>query len=121
MNTQKPKVFGAPKTQRVFERFNEKVWQMCKRIPKGKVATYKTIAKALHTTAYRAVGQALKRNPYAPTVPCHRVVASDGSIGGFMGKVKGRSISKKVRLLSREGVQIKNNKIIDFKKRLFRF
>jgi methylated-DNA-[protein]-cysteine S-methyltransferase len=99
---------------------NEKVWKICKRIPKGKVATYKSIAKALHTTAYRAVGQALKRNPYAPDVPCHRVVASDGSIGGFMGKVKGKTISKKVRMLEKEGIRFKGNKIVDFKKRLAR-
>ncbi len=101
--------------------FNEKVWQMCKRIPKGKVATYRSIAKALHTTAYRAVGQALKRNPYAPVVPCHRVVASDGRIGGFMGKAKGKSISKKMNLLRKEGIRFDGNKIIDFEKRLYRF
>jgi len=101
--------------------FNEKVWQVCKRIPKGKVATYKSLAKALHTTAYRAVGQALKRNPYAPTVPCHRVVSSSGSIGGFMGKVKGKTISKKISMLEKEGITFNGNKIIDFEKILVRF
>jgi methylated-DNA-[protein]-cysteine S-methyltransferase len=45
-------------------RFEEKVWHKCKRIPKGKVSTYKEIAKALKTKAYRAVGNALRKNPY---------------------------------------------------------
>ncbi len=99
--------------------FDNKVYRLVSKIPRGYVSTYRDIAKALHTTAYRAVGQALKRNPYAPIVPCHRVVSSDGRIGGFMGKTKGESISKKIRLLRKEGVEIKNNKILDFKKVLF--
>ena len=57
--------------------FNEKVWQLTKKIPKGKVTTYKLIAQKLKTKAYRAVGQALKRNPHAPKVPCHRVVIKE--------------------------------------------
>ncbi len=90
--------------------FDERVWKVCKRIPKGKVSTYKEIAKALKTKAYRAVGNALNRNPYAPVVPCHRVVNSDGRIGGFAGGVK-----KKVSLLEKEGVKLSRNKI-DMKK-----
>lgn len=101
--------------------FNEKVWQACKRIPKGKLATYKSLAKVLNTTAYRAVGQALKRNPYAPVVPCHRVVSSSGTIGGFMGKLKGKSVSKKIRMLEKEGIRFDGSKIVDFEKRLVRF
>ncbi|MEK6856540.1 MAG: MGMT family protein, partial [Nanoarchaeota archaeon] len=61
---------------------SEKVYGLCKKIPEGKISTYREIGKKLNTKAYRAVGQALKRNPYAPNVPCHRVVSSSGKIGG---------------------------------------
>ena len=90
-------------------------------IPKGKVTTYGLIAKKLNTTAYRAVGNACRRNPYAPRVPCHRVVRSDGSVGGFGGKTSGKTVKEKIRLLRREGVEIRKGKIIDFEEALFRF
>ena len=98
--------------------FNEKVYALLRKVPKGKVTTYKALAEKLNTKAYRAVGQAMRCNPYAPKVPCHRVVASDGSIGGFMGTIKKDSneIRKKIRMLKNEGVKIRNNKIIDFEK-----
>ena len=89
--------------------FNERVWRITKQIPRGKVSTYKEIAHALHCKAYRAVGQALNKNPYAPHVPCHRVVASDGSLGGFAHGSK-----QKIRLLLVEGISVKNNKIVNF-------
>ena len=88
--------------------FDEEVWALCKKVPRGKVTTYKEIAKAMNTKAYRAVGQALARNPYAPKVPCHRVVKSDGSIGGFMGR---KFDKKKAELLRKEGVKIEKNRI----------
>lgn len=53
-------------------------------------------------------------NPYAPTVPCHRVVKSDGSLGGFMGKTQGKEIQKKISLLRSEGVQIENGFVKHF-------
>jgi len=86
--------------------FNEKVWDLCKEIPKGKVTTYKAIAERLNTKAYRAVGQALNKNPHWPKVPCHRVVGSDGSLTGFAG-----GLSKKAKLLRDEGVEIRNHKV----------
>ena len=86
--------------------FNEKVWTLCSKIPKGKVTTYKIIASKLGTKAYRAVGNALKANPYAPEVPCHRVIKSNGEVGGFA-----RGTKNKIRLLKKEGVKIKDNKI----------
>ena len=79
--------------------FNQRVWAMCARVPKGQVTTYADIARALGTKAYRAVGNALNRNPYAPDVPCHRVVGSDGSLTGFAGGLK-----LKQQMLAREGV-----------------
>jgi len=98
--------------------FQQKVLSLCKKIPKGKVTTYKEIGKALKRKGqvYRAVGRALHSNKTPIVIPCHRVVASDGSIGGYS-----RGIKKKINLLEKEGIQIKNNKIIDFKKKLFKF
>lgn len=90
-------------------------------IPRGKVTTYRLIAKKLETKAYRAVGNACRNNPYAPKVPCHRVVKSDGTIGGFAGKTSGKTVQNKVELLKKEGVQVKDGKIVDFEKILFKF
>lgn len=96
--------------------FDEKVWEMCRKIPKGKVTSYREIGMALRTKAYRAIGQALSRNPYAPKVPCHRVIKSDMTLGGFMGKNEN---SQKEKLLLSEGIEIIDGKIE--KKNLYRF
>ncbi len=96
--------------------FNEKVFYLTRKIPEGKVTTYKDLAEALGTKAYRAVGSALNKNPYAPKVPCHRVVRSDGSVGGFLSGTR-----NKVRILRDEGISIKDNKITDFEKYHYRF
>ena len=103
--------------------FNEKVYSLLRKVPKGKVTTYKFLAEKLGTKAYRAVGQAMRCNPYAPNVPCHRVVKSDGSIGGFMGKTNKNSkeVKKKIKMLEMEGVKVKNNKVLGFEKNLFDF
>jgi len=90
-------------------------------IPKGKVTTYRLIAKKLDTKAYRAVGNACRNNPYAPRVPCHRVVKSDGTIGGFAGKMSGKTVQKKAELLRKEGVQVKDGRIVNFERTLFKF
>ena len=102
-------------------RFNQQVYALCRKIPKGKVSTYKAIADILNTKAYRAVGQALRNNPYAPRISCHRVVASDGRLHGFKGKKSGVALKEKQKMLEREGITIRNNKIKDFDKRLFSF
>lgn len=104
------------KSARSLLSFNEKVWELCKKVPKGKVTTYKEIAAAMKTKAYRAVGNALKRNPYSPAVPCHRVVGSDGALVGFA-----RGLKKKAEMLRKEGIKIKKGKIADFEKVLYRF
>ncbi len=102
--------------------FNERIYALLRKVPKGKVTTYKALAEALGTKAYRAVGQAMRCNPYAPEVPCHRCVASDGSIGGFSGKwnPKSREVKRKINILRKEGVKIRNNKI-DLNENIFRF
>ena len=84
--------------------FNEKVWALTARIPAGQVRTYADIARELGTKGYRAVGNALNRNPYAPAVPCHRVVGSNGSLTGFAG-----GVDKKRELLVGEGVPLGKN------------
>ena len=102
-------------------KFNEKVWSLMKKIPKGKVATYKALAEKMGTKAYRAVGNACRRNPNPPYIPCHRVVKSDGGIGGFKGKTSGPCIQEKIFLLKKEGIKFENKKILNFKEVLFEF
>ncbi len=96
--------------------FSEKCYSILRKVPKGKVTTYKEIAIALGSKAYRAVGNAMNKNPYAPEVPCHRVVSSDGKLGGFAFGTK-----KKIALLESEGVKVINGNVGDFDKVLFRF
>ena len=96
--------------------FNEKVYKLCKKIPRGKVSTYKEVAIALDSKAYRAVGNALNKNPYAPIVPCHRIVNSEGHLHGFAS-----GLNNKRKLLEKEGIKIKNNKVLDFEKVLYKF
>ncbi|MBD3209661.1 MGMT family protein [Candidatus Woesearchaeota archaeon] len=102
--------------------FAEKVHAFLRKVPKGKVTTYKELANAMGTRAYQAIGQVMRTNPYAPRVPCHRVVASDGSIGGFRGEwQQGKEVMRKVVLLKREGVTVKSGKVRDFERKLCRF
>lgn len=89
--------------------FQQKVYALCKLIPSGKVITYGSIAQVLGTSS-RAVGGALRRNPYAPKVPCHRVIASSLYIGGFSGtwglhEKRDGPVYRKIELLKREGVK----------------
>jgi methylated-DNA-[protein]-cysteine S-methyltransferase len=86
--------------------FTAKVFSTCKRIPKGKVATYAGIAKAIgNPKASRAAGNSLSKNR-SKSVPCHRVIRSDGDVGGFAhGK------NKKIEMLRSEGIEIKKGKI----------
>jgi methylated-DNA-[protein]-cysteine S-methyltransferase len=97
--------------------FNQKVWNKCKEIPKGKISTYKQLAEAVGSPkAFRAVGNALNKNPYAPIVPCHRVISSVGHLHGFAF-----GLNKKKQMLEKEGLQIKNNKIVNFERFLYKF
>jgi len=99
------------------EKFDEAVWKLLKKIPKGKVTTYKQIAIALgKPNAARAVGNACKRNKNALRVPCHRVVLSNGKLGGYS-----KGLEKKIALLKREGVRIENRKVAEFNKRCCSF
>jgi len=85
-------------------KFQIKVWKYLMKIPKGKVKTYKQVAIGINRPkSARAVANACSKNPYAPTVPCHRVIKSDGSIGGFSGP--GGKIYKE-KLLKKEGFSL---------------
>jgi len=92
--------------------FQLQVYKAISLIPAGKVSTYKEVANAIGCGSCQAVGQALKRNPFAPTVPCHRVISTDLTIGGFFGKIDGEQIDKKLKLLKEEGVDFKDGKLI---------
>ncbi|HDD72677.1 MAG TPA: MGMT family protein [Candidatus Aenigmarchaeota archaeon] len=98
--------------------FSEMVYEVVKRIPRGRVSTYSEVARALNKpNAYRAVAQALKRNKRRD-VPCHRVVMSSGHIGGFRGSEKS-SIEEKKAILRSEGIEINGDRI-DIERYLYR-
>lgn len=80
------------------------VYNAVRLIPKGKVATYGGISRQINRGSARAVGTALAKNPFAPEVPCHRVVRADGSLGGFHGETTGGRMVEKYNLLHGEGV-----------------
>ena len=87
--------------------FRKKVYDVVKKIPRGKILSYKLVAKlAGKPKAWRAVGNILNKNR-DKKIPCHRVIKSNGKIGGY-----NRGIKKKIALLKREGVKIKNKKVI---------
>ena len=84
--------------------FQLKVWAYLKKIPLGSVKTYTQVAKGIgKPLAIRAVANAIGKNPYAPRIPCHRVIRSDGSLGGYSGK---GGIKTKKLLLKREGIKL---------------
>ena len=81
--------------------FQLKVWNYLKKIPKGKVLTYKQVAIGIKKpNAARAVANACAKNPFPLKIPCHRVIRSDGKLGGYSGK---GGINQKIKLLKEEG------------------
>ncbi len=95
--------------------FCERIWDVIKSVPKGKVTTYMIIANHIGSKAYRAVGNACNRNR-SSDVPCHRVVRSDGKLGGF-----NRGSLLKAKILRSEGIDIKNGKINNLDNVMFKF
>jgi methylated-DNA-[protein]-cysteine S-methyltransferase len=95
--------------------FQKKVLALTAKIPKGKITTYGEIAKVLDSSP-RAVGQALGANPYPIKIPCHRVIKSDGNLGGYSGGAK-----KKIELLKKEGMGVRKNKIKNFAQVIYKF
>ena len=83
-----------------YPAFYQKVWIACAEIPAGKTQTYGWIAAKIgHPGSARAVGSALAKNPFAPAIPCHRVIRSDGKMGGYSGQ---GGINKKIWMLEKE-------------------
>lgn len=104
IKTQLDRIARSNRTQ-----FEKRVWTALCQVPKGHVTTYAILAKHLKSSP-RAVGNALRRNPFAPQVPCHRVVATGGALGGFKGKWprngEGITLDEKRTLLRKEGIKI---------------
>jgi len=96
--------------------FRTQCYQLVSKIPKGKISTYKEIGLALNTKAYRSIGGIMAKNPNLIAVPCHRVIKSDGGVGGYA-----LGVNKKIKLLQGEGLIIENNRISDYKNCMFSF
>ena len=95
----------------------ERVFELVKRIPRGMVTTYGELARALgNPKAARAVGAILRSNDRPIEIPCHRVVCSDGRVGGYS-----LGVDLKIKLLRQEGVEVKGDRIPNLKKYLYRF
>ena len=85
-------------------KFQLKIWAYLRKIPRGSLKTYSQVAKAVgKPRAVRAVANAIGKNPYPPKIPCHRVIRSDGSLGGYSGK---GGIKTKKFLLKKEGITL---------------
>jgi O-6-methylguanine DNA methyltransferase len=88
------------KQMQSYPAFYQRVWKACAEIPKGETRTYGWVAKRIgRPKAARAVGRALGANPFAPIIPCHRVVGADGRLTGYSGR---GGIRQKQRLLDKE-------------------
>ena len=97
--------------------FARAVYEKLTLVPAGRVVSYQELARAVgKPRSARAVGNALNKNPYAPRVPCHRVVKASGDVGGFA-----HGTEKKIRLLESEGIKISNKRILDFNLVFYKF
>ena len=95
----------------------QKIFKKLLQVPKGQVTTYGELSKAVGLkNGQRVVGKIMNKNPYPVIIPCHRVVMSTGKIGGY---AYGEHV--KTKLLTDEGVQIKNGKILDLENKIYRF
>ncbi len=100
-----------------MSKLEHRVYQKLLKVPKGKVTTYGELAKAVGLeNGQRVIGQIMNKNPFPVIIPCHRVVKSDGKIGGYYYGEK-----VKTKMLSDEGISVKNGKIQDWKETIFRF
>ena len=96
---------------------NTKVYKKLLQVPEGKITTYGDLAKAVGLkNGQRAIGTIMKKNPFPIIIPCHRVVKSDGKIGGYVYSERIKS-----QMLAKEGIKIKDGQIIDFDKEKFCF
>ena len=100
-----PRIYPWDKASNKPTAFQIQVYTALTLVPKGRVTTYIHLARFVRCRSSQAVGQALKRNPYAPEIPCHRVVASDRSMGGYFGQKTGTKMEEKIQRLKEEGVR----------------
>lgn len=94
----------------------QKLQQLLLKIPKGRVTTYKEIARAMEIKGYRYTGQLLNKNPEPDRYPCYKVVRSDGSLGGFS-----KGLNNKIKRLAADGIRVKKGKLIGFHQKLYQF
>lgn len=104
---------ASPTVDQSLTPFQRQVYQAVALIPAGRVMTYQGLARTIGCRSSQAVGQALKRNPFAPSVPCHRVIKSDLTVGGFFGARGGEDVGRKLALLAREGIVFDNGRLRD--------
>ena len=98
-------------------KLEDKVYKKLLEVPSGKITTYGELARSVGLkNGQRKIGQIMRTNPFPVIIPCHRVVKSDGNIGGYAF-----GIERKVSMLYKEGIEISNGKIVRFKDRLFYF
>jgi len=96
---------------------DKKIYKKLLEVPEGKITTYGELAKAVGIkNGQRAVGRMMNKNPYPVIIPCHRVVKSDGKVGGY---AYGQQV--KINMLSKEGIKIKEDKILDWENTVYRF
>ncbi|MDZ4198054.1 MAG: MGMT family protein [Kiritimatiellia bacterium] len=93
--------------------FALRVYETVRRIPRGRVSTYGRVAAMIGCGSPRAVGSALRRNPFAPEVPCHRVIASSLSPGGYQGFWSGAAVQRKLDRLAAEGVRFEHGRLAE--------
>lgn len=98
-------------------KLDRKIYRKLLEVPRGKVTTYGELAKAVGVkNGQRAVGRAMNKNPYPALIPCHRVVLSSGKVGGYAygGEIK-------TNMLAREGIAVRDGRVLDWEKKLHRF
>ncbi len=95
----------------------QQIYKKLTEVPQGKVTTYGELAKAVGLkNGQRIIGQIMKKNPYPAIIPCHRVVNSDGKVGGYA-----YGVDIKTNMLQKEGIKIQNGKILDWHKKFHKF
>lgn len=98
-------------------KLDKKIYKKLLEVPEGKITTYGELAKAVGLkNGQRAVGRIMNKNPYPVIIPCHRVVKSDGKVGGY-----GYGQDVKINMLTKEGIKIKDDKILDWENTVYRF
>lgn len=103
------------KPKKLISQFYQQVYEATSLVPRGRVSTYASVARFLgKPKAARAVGNALHANPFAPKVPCHRIVKSDGQVGDFVDGTK-----RKIEILSQEGIKCSGGRVLDWPNKFF--